>query len=472
MLQALANTFDSSSRDHSSFQGTPAYKPAHLSHVTAIAPDGTASLFLVVYLPESYGPASDAVSACVQAKIGRGQWQIMERSALEGNGTTDTQAEKDFWTLQVEGVPPGTAVTFRYIDHQGTWRPLQPLNDLETVRGTSYVPNLAYQWKYKSPEFDHAKVLMETTLEGLLAGYKGGLFAPRSLEEMFQLSTAKRILKTDIPGRIAEWSVDEIMVPVSSSVADRSQLDPKFNYLTYNGVGLDWQIGTARDFMQLLDTFHQYNIRVVPDLIFAHQVKEPFKGSIDQVRRANGEKLVVDIHAFLFRDYGTWMFKLSDPNVRRLLIENIVAFIAKFRLSMFRIDYIDGLILQYSNRDRNHAETFVAELKEELRRAVPETVALGETFEVASNPFVSDFIDVFYAPVGFTIVEELYKPPSKMARPLYPDVAHLAMELSREARSQRRDAVYAQLHDETWYCQHIVTGRPYVPWHTAVILPS
>ncbi len=460
MLQATVATSDR--QDSSITSGIPVYSPTHLTRVTQVFEDGKVNLALVVYLPQSYSAAAEQLDRpsapdkwVVQVRIGNRDWQSLPQP----------EPGQPYWFLRVQQIPPGTPIVFRYRDSGGNWKPIQPLHDLETVYETIYVPNLTYEWNYESPGFDHAKVLMETTLEGLLAGYKGGVFAPETLEDLFQLSIAQRLLKTDIPGRIADWGVDEIMVPVCSSIADRSHLDPKFNYLTYNVVELDWQIGRTYDFMRLLDTFHKYGILVVPDLIFAHQVRRPFPGSLDQTSRAwDSEKLMVDLQAYLFRDYGTWMLKLSDPDVRQLLIEKIVAFVIKYRLRMIRIDYIDGLILQYSNRDENFAELFVKDLKAELQRVVPESIALGETFEVAGNPAVQEFIDVFYAPVGFAIVEELYKPPSKMGRPLHPEVDYLAQELGRAAKSPRREAIYAQLHDETWYCQHIVAGRPYVPW--------
>ncbi len=440
---------------------TPTYQPPHLTRVSHVEKDGKVTLNVVVYLPQSYGAAPQQTDPppspeqwSVQVRLNRGPWQTLQ----------PPQPGQDFWSLEMQDLVPGTSVQYRFRNSQGKWQPILPLNNLDNVYATSYVPDLTYQWKHPWPKFDHAKVLVETTFEGLLAGYKGGKFAPQSLEEMFQSSIARRILRTDIPRRLSEWAVDEVMSPVSSSVADRSHLDPKFNYLTYNVVDLDWQIGNSYDFMELLDTFHRYGILVVPDLVFAHQVQSPFPGSLDQVRRGDGEALMVDSQAFLFRDYGTWMFKLSDANVRQMLIEKIAAFVDKFKLHMIRIDYIDGLILQYCNREHNFAEEFIRDLKQELHRVNPRHVALGETFEVASNPAVQSFIDVFYAPVGFTIVEELYKPPSKMERPLYPNVKHLAYELNRDAQSPRKEAVYAQLHDETWYCQHIVAGRPYVPW--------
>jgi 1,4-alpha-glucan branching enzyme len=308
-------------------------------------------------------------------------------------------------------------------------------------------------------------VLLETTLEGLLAGYKRGKFAPTSIEELFGSSIAKRILQTDIPGQLAAQGIDEIMVPVCSSVADRSHLNPKFNYLTYNFVDVDWQIGQSHDFKALIDEFYGHGIQLVPDLIFAHQVKTPFKGSLDQMSSSDdGEEVFVDREAFLFRDYGTWMLNLSMPEIRKMLVEKVVAFITRYRLKVIRIDYVDGLILQYSNRKHNHAEDFIRELKAELQRVCPDVALLGETFEMANNEAVQNFIDVFYTPIGFSILEELYYPPTKRNSPLRPNVKALAAHIEQMLRSRRKEAFYAQLHDEAWYCPHIQQGRPTVSW--------
>ncbi len=435
------------------------YQPQRLTHVTGLHADGTVDLAVIIYLPPHYlyqaKPEADQVDGAVQVKVGWNTWQSLQLA----------NPDSLYWTLDLVGLQPGTSLQFRYQDSEGTWKALAPLTALESVYETSYIPDLSYQWQHGHPTLDHARVLMETTLEGLLTGYKGGKFAPKSREEMFQASIAQRILKTDIPGRLADLGIDELMVPVSASIADRSHLDPKFNYLTYNIAELDWQMGKTAEFMELMDVLFEKNILLVPDLIFAHQVRAPFLGSLDQVtRNDDGEKLWVDRNAYLFRDYGTWMLKLQDAEIRHQVIEKIVAFVNQFHFKIIRIDYVDGLILQYSNRETNYSELFIQDLKAKLLQSMPHIIVLGETFEVAGNPKVQDFIDVFYAPIGFSIVEELYKPAAKMKRPLHPELGRLVNEINYVSTSARPEAIYAQLHDETWYCQHILAGRPNVPW--------
>ena len=431
------------------------FKPRYLSHVKQVNDDRSLTLEILVYLPPLPEDQTEP-KIQVEVRVNTEDWYPLTPPELP---TTPC------WHRELPSVRPQSQIHFRCRYGAEDWQTIAPLNALESVYGSIYAPPIAPDWQQSPPPYTHAKVLLETTLEGLLAGYKGGKFAPQDNQQLFQGSIADRILKTDIPGQLSEWAIDEIMVPVCSSVADRAYLDPKFNYLTYNFVNLDWQIGDASSFQKLVDTFYQYGIQIIPDLIFAHQVRQPFPGSIDQLRDPHtNQNFFVDEEAFLFRDYGTWMFDLSTPDVRQILIEKLIFFVKRFRLKVIRIDYVDGLILQYSNRDVNHAEQFIRELKVALRQYCPGVVALGETFEVAGNEAVKDFIDVFYAPIGFTLVEELYKPPSKMDRPLYPDINLIVNHAEDILRSNRREAFYAQLHDETWYCQHILQGRPYVPW--------
>lgn len=424
-------------------------KAQFLSQVTEVFTNGTVNLQLVVYLPR--GEHNPEVFA-VEVKATQ-HWQPLN----------PPDHEHPYWWLELEGIAEGTQLQFRYQKSGENWQTLAPLSDLASRHEKIYVPALRHNWQHDPPAIAHGRILMETTLEGLLAGYKAGKYAPNNKkEDLANESLAKRILKTDIPGTLGELGIDEIMVPVGASVADRSHLNPKYNYLTYNFVDLDWQIGTPQEFKQLVDTFYGEQIQIIPDLIFAHQVRKPFPGSMDQVEGL--ETGFVDHDAYLFRDYGTWMLNLAIPEIRRMLIEKLVSFIKKYRLKVIRIDYIDGLILQYCQRDHNHAEDFLRELKAEMRHACPEVITLGETFEVSQNEVVQDFIDVFYAPMGFSIVEELYKPVGKREHHLAPNIGLIADHVRNVVQSQRPEAVYAQLHDETWYCPHIMAGRPHVDW--------
>ncbi|NEQ96712.1 MAG: hypothetical protein F6K30_08315 [Cyanothece sp. SIO2G6] len=429
------------------------YLPNYLTHITQVFEDGKADICAIVYLPIMVDSAPQQSIEYVQVRLTRGQWQNLKPSP----------EDPELWTLDLKRVPEGSRLLFRYRNVGGQWKAIAPLNNGESLYGATYIPCLRHEWKHAPPIYDHATVLLETTLEGLLAGYKNGRFAPRSLNEIYYRSIAARISDTDILGQLSAQGIDEIMVPVCSSVANRAALNPKFNYLTYNFVDVDWQIGQAQEFKQLLDLCNHHKLRLIPDLIFAHQVKSPFEGSLDSVSDAD-QQTFVDEGAFLFRDYGTWMLNLEQPSTRRMLIEKFVAFVMRYRLKVVRIDYVDGLILQYSKRDTNYGEVFIQELRAELKRACPDILALGETFEMAGNEAVKAFIDSFYAPIGFSILEELYKPPAQAERPLYADVQVLADHIEQVLTSDRDEAYYAQLHDETWYCPHVAQGRPTVPW--------
>ncbi|QDZ38965.1 hypothetical protein FRE64_02820 [Euhalothece natronophila Z-M001] len=426
------------------------YSPQYLSQVTQVYSDGTVDLYLAVYLPEGdKNPEAFAVEVNVD-----GTWKRL----------SPPDQEHPVWWLQLENIAEGTEVTFRYKKSGQDWQPIVPLNNLANRYEKIYVPSLTYQWQHQPPNINQGRVLLETTLEGLLFGYKNGKYAPNNRDEdLVNQSLASRILKTDLPGCLADLGIDEIMAPVGASVANRSSLNPKYNYLTYNFVELDWQIGSPQEFKKLVDRFYKENIQIIPDLIFAHQVKKPFPGSMDEVEGLDNTTFV-DYEAYLFRDYGTWMLNLAIPELRRMLIEKIISFIKTYHLKIIRIDYIDGLILQYCQRDENYAEQFLRELKAELRNVCPEVLTLGETFEVSQNPVVQDFIDIFYAPMGFSIVEELYKPVAIRDHHLVPNTDAIAHHISDVVHSQRPEAVYAQLHDETWFCPHILAGRPHVNW--------
>jgi len=436
------------------------YSPAYLTHITKVYDDGTVDIRAVVYLPDSAeSPSGESISrsspSAVEVRVnGDRVWQPLQPSP----------SEKDYWSLDLARVAEGSRLSFRYREREGDWRPISPLGNVESYYGAIYVPSLKHVWQHPVPTFDRGKVLLETTLEGLLAGYKGGKFMANSKEELLHDPIAERILRTDIPGQLAARGVDQIMVPICSSVADRAHLNPKFNYLTYNFADIDWQIGSPSAFKQLVDTFYAHGIQIVPDLIFAHQVRTPFEGSMDLVGAGGEASPFVDREAFLFRDYGTWMLNLSVPEIRRMLIEKLVTFITRYHLKIVRVDYIDGLVLQYSNRPQNHGESLVRELRAELRRVCPEVRVLGETFEMAGNPVVKDSIDIFYTPVGFTILEELYRPPDQLLDPQRPNLDAIAHHIKTMLGSSRREAYYAQLHDETWCDPHVKRGRPHVPW--------
>ena len=449
---------------YSSVDSASLYDPHQIAGVTRVYPNGNADLILRVYLPKIYGPSAlalqdEAAAWSVQVKVGKQDWQNLKAPDREG----------DCWTLALENIPSGTLLQYRYRDDRGDWQPLAPLENLEQVAGKTYVPKLNYVKQNQSPPYLQARVLLETTLEGLLCGYKGGKFAPRDRQEMFQGSLARRILSTNIPQRLASLSIDEVMVPICASIADRAQLNPKFNYLTYNIAELDWQVGSADEFRRLVDAFHGQRLLLVPDLIFVHQVRNPYPGSLDTIARTTTdggkhEGLYIDPAPFYFRDYGTWMVKLQDPLIRRQVVEKIVALATRYGLQAIRIDYVDGLIKQFCQRDRNYAEDLVRELKAELRRATPQTLVLGEAFEEAGNPAVQELIDVFYMPTGFSVLEELHKPLEKRDRPLFPDISRIARELNNSSFSDRKEAIYAQLHDEIWEDEQITLGRPDVPW--------
>ena len=351
-------------------------------------------------------------------------------------------------------------------DHQRI--PWVPIEEAETVFGRVRVPDLDPSWHESAeppaPGPRRFQILLEATLEGLLADYQGGSHAPSSMEELLELSIAARILRTQIPERLAEMGYTELMVPIFSSVADRTKLDPKFNYLVYN-LSLDWQLGTHREMRQLVERFRQAGIELIPDLVFVHQVSDPYDGSVSDWAIRHGQRSAFqDPDPYLFRDYGTWMFNLADAEVRQVVCTKLCHLISSLGLHKIRVDYIDGLVLQYSRRPENWGCALLDELHDALNRSCPGLEIIGEAFSTASAPPVQQLISSAYSPRGFQLMETLL-------RPGYPDMFHtgatvdsICTSLQQATLQSVRESNYAQLHDECWHDLFIEQGRPATPW--------
>lgn len=407
---------------------------------------GRVDILLVVYLPPSYGTD-------VEFRINRSGWR------------TFPEPEGGFHRIWIRDLKPHSEIMCRYRDGNAQIRPIAPLRTLENLNGRYFVTDPPPGARHQPRRKGQGRICLESTLEGLIADFHRGLYAPRELQDLLTETVAARMLRAGLPKRMAELEIDEVMAPVFPSVADRTQLDPKFNYLVY-GVGeVDWQLGTPAEFQKLVDAFHANGISIVPDMIFAHFVKNPHPGGLDSIIRAeDGKRLFVDEGAYYFRDYGTWMFDFANPDVRRIVAEGIAGFVSLHNLSAIRIDYVDGIILQYSRREENHGIGLLRELAAALRKSAPKLTTIGEAFSTANEPVVKELIEVAYAPRGFSVVEQIYKPPSQLGRPFYPDIDAMAQAIRGWSYGDRREAVYCQLHDEAWRDGHIEQGRPDVPW--------
>jgi len=415
-----------------------------LTRVTQIRSDSKVDLAIRVYLPFPPELPRDrrgrrASEPAVQVKLGRGKWRTLARDR-DASG---------YWHLDVERVSPGTALRFRY-RHEHTWHPFAPLSDLERVYEVSYVPQLNYQWSHEPPTYNRARVVLETTLEGLVANYEGGVFAPRSREELFRDPIAKQMLRTAIPSSLAGLGIDAIAIATNSSMADRSYLNPSYNYLTYDVADFDWQLGEVREVMALADTLYGLGCSLIPELIFAHQVRHPFPGSLDTIDLGTAEQPVlpfVDRGPATLYDYGTWMFRLEDPQIRRQLVEKIVSFAVRYRLRFLRLNYLDGLVHQYSQRETNYGEVLLQELKAELSNALPDLRIASDAFSARDNPVVRDCVNLFYVPYGIPIAEVMYALPLERDRPQYPDFDKLVPALQQAAGDRGQHALYAQRYD-------------------------
>ncbi|MGK7887979.1 MAG: hypothetical protein AB4042_01500 [Leptolyngbyaceae cyanobacterium] len=438
----------------------PDYTPEVLTHVTTVNWLGQADIQVRIYLPglfdrQTSKTTTDAAAPKVQVKVGYGAWQDL-------HPWTHHSA---YWALELSHITPGTPLRFRFCQAGKEWQAIAPLTALERVYETSYVPNLRYQWQHDPPRHTQGRVVMETTLEGLLAGYRSGVLAPRSREEMFRTPIALNMAKTNIPGLLSTWGIDELMITPTSSMADRAHLDPGFNYLTYDVADVDWQVGRSHDFMALVDEFHRYGLSIIPDLPIPHHVFKPFEGSLDQLRRPdNDESIYIDEVAQQFRNHGTWMFKLDDPDVRQQIVAKVVHFVKSFHLKTIRLSDLDGLVLQYAQRTLNYGAILVQELRTALKRQVPNLLVLGEATETVHHPVIETCIDIICNPAGFPMVEELCKPPALCDRPLFPQLDPIVQQVRQTADCPQPEAVYAQLHDEICSNDYASPTRTHVPW--------
>lgn len=373
-------------------------------------------------------------------------------------------ASDGFYVADVTRYSVNSELHVRYRGPDGRRRFAAAQGTCENLNGRLYVARPPLAPIERPPRTGQAKVCLECPLESLLAGFGDAAYAPREIQEMLLDSISDRMLRAGIPTQIARREIDEVMAPVFPSVADRARLNPKFNYLTYAVGEVDWQIGRPEEFAALISGFHSAGLRLIPDLIFAHFVRGANPVAMDTVADANGKKLYVDDDPYLFRDYGTWMYDLANPGVRSFLVQKIAGFLRLYGLDTFRLDYVDGIALQYSRREVNFGDTFLRELNAALRKLPQDITVIGEAFSTRDRESVRELIDVPYMPRGFTIAEILYCPASKSANPSKVDVVRLAQEIEYGARGDEPEAVYAQLHDETWYDPHIREGRPHVPW--------
>ena len=401
---------------------------------------------ILIYLPESAGTK-------LEYRRNNGRWRGIEKS-VDGDHR-----------IELNGSAIGTEYSFRYRNSKGQIRPIMPLSGLENLRGRYFHEDSDYEWKHPPPRPGHARVCLECTLEGLLAQYGMGRHAPGELQDLLVSSVAERIAESQLPELLEQFVVDELMAPIFPSVADRTHLDPKFNYLVYEIGSIDWQLGRPKEFKHLMDRFFGCGISIVPDLIFAHAVRSPFPGSLDTIEDGgNGGRLLADEQAYLFRDYGTWMYDWNNAELCRLLVGKLIRFFREYRFPVVRVDYIDGMIYQYRDRSENAAETMLRELKAQIDRLSERLIVMGEAFSTAGNPVVQAIIDVPYRPRGFSIAEQLYRPPSQCQRKDAPDIGPIVPTLQDLENTSGAEAVYAQLHDEAWEDEHIRRGRPDVPW--------
>ena len=381
-------------------------------------------------------------------------------------------ANGEFWELRLHRIRPGMALFFTLDLDDGRAIPFVPLGESDVVNGVVRVPDYHPSWLQPAPVPEAAAtaagsgmaILLEHSLEGLLVDYEQGVYATDAIEELLNWSVADRLLQTRIPELLHDLGYTELMFPLYASVADRCNLNPKFNYLVYN-LSVDWQLGTARDLRKLVHRFRASGIELVPDLVFVHQVRNPFDGSSDDVA-ANATDLLPcqDPSPFLFRDYGTWHFDLEDPVVREIIIDKILETILSLDFHVLRVDYIDGLLMQYAGRPLNYGAVLLEELHQRLQRDRPGLRLIGEAFQTAAEPVVRSLIDSAYAPRGFALLDLLLVAAPDVGQARREAVDGLTRLVNEANQQSSGESNYSQLHDECWQDDWISLGRPHTPW--------
>lgn len=431
-----------------------------ISEVRKKHADGKVDYLLRIYLGQENQAEIIAVNATTDELLPRRIRLVQERGDV-------------FWCAEVKKIRPGTGLAIRMEINDGRSIPFVPLSESDVVNGVVRVPDIDPAWflQNNQPAVRDAltknggmRILLEHTLEGLLADYEDGVYFTDAIEEFLDWSIADRIIESKIPELIQDLGYSELMVPIYASVADRCHLDPKFNYLVYN-ISPDWQLGSAREIRALVHRFRSCDIELVPDLVFVHQVKNPFAGSCDDVsKRTSQLRPYKDENPFLFRDYGTWHFNLQDKTIRDILVDKIIETIMILDLNIIRVDYIDGLLMQYNGKSTNYSRIFLQELKQKINQIRPSLQIIGEAFQTASEPSVQALIDSAYAPRGFALLDLMLAPGAEPTEMLKSCVDGLNQAIQEFNYQTSRESNYCQLHDECWQDEWINIGRPHTPW--------
>lgn len=433
---------------------------AAISQVVKRHPGGLVDYQVRIYLGRLIGEKVLRVKCTTDELIPR-RWRL--NATRSGN----------FWDLLLKRIRPGTALFFSLDLDDGRSIPLVPMGESDVVNGVVRVPDYHPDWlRPQAVRTDNAAsrpstgmdILLEQTLEGLLADYEQGLYFTDAIEELLTWSVADRILQTKIPEAVRDLGYSEIMFPLFASVADRCNLDPKFNYLVYN-LSVDWQLGTAKSMRLLVQRFRECGIELVPDLVFVHQVKNPYPGSNNDLSMLTGlPSPFEDPDPFLFRDYGTWHFNLADPIVREIIVDKILETILTLDFNTLRVDYIDGLLMQSEQRSVNHGALLLHELRQRLEQDCPRVRIIGEAFQSAGDPAVRDLIDSIYAPRAFSLLDLLLTSAPNCSVATRDTVDGLTMLIACFNDQDHAESNYSQLHDECW-CDHWLSrGRPQTPW--------
>ena len=128
-------------------------------------------------------------------------------------------------------------------------------------------------------------------------------------------------------------------------------LDESWGYQTTGYFGVTNRFGTADDFRDFVDAFHQAGLGVILDWVPGHFPKDDWA-----LARYDGTALFehADPRLGEHQDWGTYIFNYGRNEVRNFLIANAYYWLAEFHIDGLRVDAVASMI--YLDYSRKHGE--------------------------------------------------------------------------------------------------------------------
>lgn len=352
--------------------------------------------------------------------------QLQIRGAFTGRRWVAMEGMWDdygVWCWEARSVRPGDWYEFRYRDPQGHWRTVtDPMAyrytkryDAEAGGYDQYavIPDLGDEPDGGELALNQPLSILECTFPGLLANWAGGAYFPRP---QGRRSFAELLLHSGLIEHLRANQFNAIRLPLQAAVADLLQYEWRYSYLLSGPGAIDSQIGDWGEVRALVDAFSRAGILVIPDLVLVHHAKAVSRRALDQLYTPDAGYLWFDRTAYHHRDYGTHLYDLRQPLICQQLVDMLVRFVCELNLSALRLDYVDGLMLQYQNAPQNYGAQFVADVKAALDMALRtlgrEVLVICAAFDTRWAPAVRELAGALDQPwVGFEAVERLLTLP-------------------------------------------------------------